>query len=143
VSSQIQHDDDFYGWSSQQAQFLKNKEYGKLDMENLIDEVECLGKSEKRMLESYLENLLMHMLKVKYQPEMHTRSWDLTIKLAGHKVQKTLTENPSLKYKIKEIFEDAYYHARLKAMQETALPEILFPVECPWSIENVIPEFKK
>ena len=58
------YQNDFCKWSVDQAHFLKSKEFEKLDIENIIEEIESLGRSEKRTIESYLTNLLMHLLKI-------------------------------------------------------------------------------
>jgi hypothetical protein len=73
------HDTNFYTWTTQTAQLLKERRFSELDLENLIEEIEDLGRSEYRALGSRLEVLLMHLLKTRYQPEMHIKSWDLTI----------------------------------------------------------------
>ncbi|NJM78185.1 MAG: DUF29 domain-containing protein [Acaryochloridaceae cyanobacterium RU_4_10] len=70
---------DFYTWTAQTVQLLKERRFSELDLENLIEEIEDLGRSEYRALESRLEVLLMHLLKVRYQPEMYTKSWDLNM----------------------------------------------------------------
>lgn len=132
------YDDDYFGWINQQANFLRNKEYEKVDLTNLIEEIESLGISEKRRLESFLKILLLHLLKCKYQPTRHSKSWDLSIKNSSRQFLRTLKENPSLKPKLKEILEDAYFSARLEAAQETGLDEETFPENCPWTIEEII-----
>ena len=135
-----EHDDDLYLWSKNQANILRSKEFDKLDIINLIEEIEDLGKSEKRALLSHLTIKLMHMLKVKYQPEKSTRSWELSIKISDNKAKSVLNENPSLKSKLKEIIDDAYSTARLSAAQETGLDEEIFPEKCPWKLKEVIGE---
>lgn len=132
------YDQDFYLWTHTQASLLKNKEFEKLDIRHLIEEIESLGNSEKRALESYLIVLLMHLLKIEYQPTKHSRSWELSIKNSRFRVIKTLKQSPSLKSKLPEIFKDAYFTARLEAAQETGLDEDTFPEECPWPVEKVI-----
>lgn len=139
----LEYDKDFFKWASNQAKFLKKGDFLKLDIDNLIEEIESLGRSEKRTLESYLTILLMHKLKVKYQPGMHTNSWDLSMKEANFKAQTTLEENPSLKHKLKEITKKAYFSARIKAALETELPEKTFPEECPWSLKDLFPDLEK
>lgn len=138
------YDTDFSKWATCQAVFLKRKEFEKLDIENLIEEIESLGRSEKRTLASYLENLLIHLLKVKFQKlEIDSVSWQLSIREASHKARKTLSENPSLKPKLKEIVEDSYFSARLRASKETKLPEDIFPEVCPWSLKEIFPDLEK
>ncbi len=137
------YDKDFSKWANDQAMFLKKQEFSKLDMKNLIEEIEDLSKRERDKLISHLENLLMHMLKVKYQPIMHTASWDASIKGARFKAQKTLSDNPSLKPKLKNILEDAYFTARLKAVIETKLDEKTFPENCPWKLKDIFADLAK
>lgn len=134
------YESDFFKWTKNQANFLKKQEFSKLDIENLIEEIESLGRTEKRTLESYLEILLMHMLKVKYQPKKHTKSWDLSIKNCRQKFKKVLKQNPSLKPKLPNILKDSYESARLDAALETQLDEKTFPLSCPWSIEEILSE---
>lgn len=137
------YDTDFSKWVTDQAKFLKTGEFKKLDIDNLIEEIESLGRSEKRTLISYLENLLMHMLKVKFQPKKRTASWDLSIEEASRKSQKTLSENPSLKPKLREMFEEAYSYARLKAAKDTHMKLEKFPEECPWNLKEIFPDLEK
>ena len=137
------YEKDFFKWATRQAKYLNDREFSKLDIENLIEEIEDLSKRERDKLVSYLENLLMHQLKVKYQPKMHTASWDASIKEATFKVHKVLEKNPSLKPRLKEILHEAYYTARLRAVRETGLEEETFPEKCPWSLKDVFPHLEK
>lgn len=144
ITAPISHyETDYCKWTNEQVKFLKKGDFKKLDIENLIEEIESLGRSEKRALKSYLEVLLMHLLKCKYQPQEHSQSWDLSIKESRHKAWETLKENPSLKPKLGEIVLDAYFTARLKAAKETKLPEETFPNECSWTLKDLFPELEK
>ena len=143
AGNELIYEKDFSKWAINQARFLKRGEFERLDVDNLIEEIGDLSKREKQRLESHLEVLLMHMLKVKLQPSKHTKSWDLTIKEASHKAHKTLSENPSLKSKLKGVLEDAYFSARLKAARETKLDEKKFPEACPWTPKDIFPDLEK
>lgn len=140
---ETEYETDFFKWAHTQAKLLKKREFEKLDIDHLIEEIEDLSKREKQRLTNCLEILLMHTLKVEYQPGMHTTSWDASIKEATFKAQKTLKENPSLKLKLKEIFADAYFTARLRAVIETGLEEKTFPKECKWQLKDVFPDLEK
>lgn len=131
------YDGDFYLWTEEQSNFLKNQEFNKLDLAHLVEEIQSLGRSEKRALESHLANLLLHLLKIKYQPNKHTKSWDYSIKNARHKVQLLLKENPSLKNHLPQVLEEAYFTGRLAAISETGLDEELFPETCPWTLGDL------
>jgi hypothetical protein len=138
-----EYEKDFSKWAHKQARFLKKRVFSKLDIDNLIEEIEDLSKREKQRLTSYLEILLMNKLKVAYQPSLHSPSWDASIKQAAYRAQKTLAENPSLKIKLKEILADAYFYARLKAVIETGLEEETFPPKCPWQLKELFPDLEK
>lgn len=135
---ELLYERDFFKWTKMQAKHLKNLDFSHLDISHLIEEIESLGRSERRTLESYLEILLMHMLKVTYQPKKHTKSWDLSIKNSRQKFKKVLKQNPSLKPKLPDILTDAYESARLDAAVDTGLDETAFPVSCPWSLEEIL-----
>jgi hypothetical protein len=139
---ELEYEKDFSKWANNQAKYLGRREFEKLDIENLMEEILDLGKREKQMLTSYLENLLMHLLKVEFQPQKRTNSWDNSIELASYKAQKILDENPSLKPKLKEIIKEAYFSARLLAASETTLKKEIFPEECPWPLKKIFPNLE-
>ncbi len=129
---------DFYAWTQQQVRLLRAKEFTKIDLEHLIEEIESMGNSELRELESRLTILLMHLLKWQYQPNLQTRSWVLTIKEQRRRIAKRLQQSPSLKNKLQEVINDAYELARGDAADETGLPESSFPETCPWEYTQFI-----
>lgn len=129
---------DFYQWTEDQIEFLKRKEFEKVDIDHLIEEIESLGRSEKRALESYLANVILHLLKIKYQPTKHTKSWDLSVRNSRHKIEVLLKQNPSLKRYLPEILEEAYFTARLNAISETGLEENVFPESCFWKLDEIL-----
>ena len=91
------HDDDFYAWTQEQAQLLRTGKFNQIDFHYIAEEIEDMGRSEKRELESRLELLLMHLLKWQFQPNLRSRSWQLTIKEQRLRLEKLLAENPSFK----------------------------------------------
>jgi len=132
------YETDFYGWVQQQVAAIRTGNLNGLDLDNLKEEIESMGRSEKRELESRLEVLLTHLLKWQYQPERRGKSWQLTIegqrdRLAGH-----LGENPSLKSKLPVCVQEAYRHAKREAIKETGMPAATFPPECPWAFEQAM-----
>src|SRR5438128_2161639 len=84
MTESLIYDKDFYKWTRNQASYLKKKDFAHLDIENLVEEIESLGRSDKRALRSHLIILLLHLLKAKYQHEMqkNTHSWEASIKNA-------------------------------------------------------------
>ncbi|MGI9071451.1 MAG: DUF29 domain-containing protein [Bryobacteraceae bacterium] len=134
------YDTDFYAWTQDTAQAIRERRWSDLDIENLLEEIESMGKSERRGIESWLEILLSHLLKRHYQADKHTPSWEMTIKEQRLKVSQLFEENPSLRARAEELSQRAYRVARLRAARETGLAEDAFPVACPWSEEQVLEE---
>ena len=91
------YDTDFYSWTQQQANLLKTGRFLDADLENIIEEIESMGRSEKRELESRLTVLLQHLLKWQYQPERRGKSWELTIRNQRRAIALHLKKVPSLK----------------------------------------------
>jgi hypothetical protein len=134
----MSHDTDFYSWTQEQAALLRQGRVNELDVANLIEEIEDMGRSEKRELESRLAVLLMHLLKWQYQPERRGHSWHATIKVQRKSIRKVLKQNPGLKSSLNESLWDSYDDARLFAVKETGFAEATFPADCPWSLECVL-----
>jgi hypothetical protein len=134
------YEQDFYSWTQQQAELLKNRLFAEIDIDNLIEEIESMGRSEKRELESRLTILLLHLLKWRYQPDYQGRSWALSIDEQRMQFLKVLDENPSLKSQIERILTSAYKLAVVKAAKETRLNKNVFPEVCPWSLSELSDE---
>ena len=134
----ISYEKDFYSWTQEQAELLKHGRFSELDIDNLIEEVESMGRSEKRELESRLTILLLHLLKWKYQEVRRGRSWQLSIDEQRIQFCKTLNENPGLKPALDEIIKDAYKLALIKAARETKISKAVFPECCPWTLAQFI-----
>jgi Domain of unknown function DUF29 len=132
------YETDFFLWTEEQAQLLREKRWSDLDLENLIEEIGSVGASEKSKIKSGLELLMMHLLKWKYQPGRRTRSWDSTILRQRNELEYLLEGSPSLRQFLREQFPKRYRGARLDAEKETGIAFDLFPDECPFSLEEVM-----
>jgi len=132
------YETDFYAWIQSQANALRARNISDLDFKNLIEEVEDMGKSEQRELESRLEVLLAHLLKWQFQPERRGSSWESTIEEQRKRIARHLTKNPSLKSLVPEVYEETYDYAVLKAVKETDMHKTVFPTQCPWAFEQAM-----
>lgn len=132
------YEEDFFAWTQEQAKILKNKEFNRLDIEHLCEEVESMGKHEKRELKSRLIQLLMHLLKWKYQSEEQSKSWHRTIREQRRQIIMVLADNPSLKPLLQEYITDAYSYAIVDAHEETGVFLENFPKECEWTTDQVL-----
>ncbi len=139
--SQTLYHRDYYTWTLEQARALRQRRASSLDWENLAEEVEDLGKSERRELQNRLEVLLEHLLKWQHQPKRRTRSWTSTIAIQRLKLRQLLDENPGLKPTVPELLAKAYQPARIKvASRLPKAAEGQLPESCPWTFEQVMDE---
>ena len=132
------YDTDFYAWAQRQAQALRSKDWGALDLKHLAEEVEDLRKTERRGVRSQLRLILSHLLKWVYQPEKRTESWRSTIANGRVLVQEDLEDLPSLAPELETLAAWAYPRARRDVVKATSLPLATFPEVCPWSVEQVL-----
>ena len=134
------HDSDFYAWSLEQAGLLRAGRLGEADLAAIAEEIESIGKIERRELVSRLTVLLLHLLKWRFRPAGRGDSWRLSIANARDEIAGLLDDNPSLKSVIGEVTASAYRYARRKAAIETDLSEEAFPAQCPWSFAKAMDE---
>jgi hypothetical protein len=131
------YDTDFYRWTQTQAAALRAKDFAALDLGNLAEEIESLGRSDRRAVVCHLERLLLHLLKWREQPQGRGPSWRSTIRHARREIGKLLAESPSLHDYPARQMAAAYRHAREDAADATGLPLTTFPEACPWAPEQV------
>ena len=129
---------DFFAWTQEQSALILARKWSEIDVEHLAEEVEDMGKSERRSLERRLEILLMHLLKWQIQKDRRSNSWRRTIKDQHRRLEKLLIENPSLKAELLEFVEDVYPSAIVAAANETGLDDENFPANCPYSVEQIL-----
>jgi hypothetical protein len=132
------YETDFYAWTIEQAKFLQEQKWNCLDIPNLVEEIESLGRQERRELKNRLGILLGHLLKWEFQPQNRSRSWLATIREQRFQVLQLLAESPSLQPKLPEAMETAYQSALNLAVRETSLSYKVFRPECPYSLEQVL-----
>jgi len=122
---------DGYGWAMAQAKLLRQGRFGELDIENIAEEIESVGKSEQKAATSNLKVALIHHLKWEYQPDRRGISWVRSIREHLRRFDRLMAKNPSLKSLLPEILQEAYLEARFEAGEETGLGEDTFPLTPP------------
>jgi Domain of unknown function DUF29 len=127
------YDQDFYAWTQRQIQLLQAQQWEQVDIENLIEELDSLGKQQRQELRNRLGVLLGHLLKWQYQPEARSRSWTGTIREQRYRIDLLLKENPSLKPYLSEAIAVAYPLALALVEQDTPLDLQVIPKSCPFS----------
>jgi Domain of unknown function DUF29 len=132
------YDQDFYAWTQEQAKLLRERVWDSLDIENLAEEIESLGKQQRQELRNRLGVLLGHLLKWEFQPSKRSKSWFITLRQQRREIGYLLEENPSLKPYLPEALEKAYKSGLDLAVRETSLNDEDFTDECPYAIEQVL-----
>jgi hypothetical protein len=132
------YDSDLYSWTVTQARAIRDKRWQDVDWENVAEEIESVGRSDRRAVTSHLEVLIAHLLKSIVQPERRTASWDQTIRNQRASIARLLDRNPSLRGFPAERFEETYGYAVSLARRDTGLDESRFPKQPPFSLEDVL-----
>ncbi|MFN8491513.1 MAG: DUF29 domain-containing protein [Caldilineaceae bacterium] len=136
------HETDFYAWTQQQANWLRTEALEKLDLPNLAEEIEDMGRSEQRELDNRVTILLRHLLKLSCLPNSNpARGWRSTIKEQRYRIDRLLTKNPSLRSLAPEMIKDVYPEASDLALDDLTqdnLADKTFPARCPWTVEQIL-----
>ena len=140
MSEHPSYDQDYYLWFADQARLLRAGMWNRIDVEHLAEELEDMGKREKRALRSRTVVLLAHLLKYAHQPDRRGPSSTGTIREQRKQLDELLHDSPSLKPRFVDELEDSYISARLLAAGETGLPESVFPESRPFSLSQLLDE---
>lgn len=132
------YEQDYYLWLELTAKLLRENQLSALDVANLLEEIEDMGRSEKRAVYSNLKVLLMHLLKYQYQPEKRSNSWRASIVEHQQRLKQSFKESPSLRSHFTAIFDECYQDARELAAAETGFSIAQFAIASPFSPEEVL-----
>ena len=132
------YDEDFLLWTEKTARLLRDGHLDELDIEHLAEEIECMGTSQRRELESRLTVLLTHLLKWGWQHAKRSRSWKATAANQRAELRRLFRQSPSLKNQVAEAIAESYEDAIDQASIETGLPAETFPQHCPFTPEQVL-----
>jgi hypothetical protein len=138
MSNHQLYDRDFYAWANEQAGLLRAGRLSEADIEHIAEEIESMGKSEKRELITRLTVVLVHLLKWQYQPPLRGNSWRLTLEEQRDQLEDHLMDNPSLKSTLGETIAAAYRRTIPRTVREAGIERSVFPVSCPWSAEQIM-----
>jgi hypothetical protein len=131
---------DFVAWAEEQARLLRAREYKALDIENIAEEIESLGRSDKREIVNRMIVLIAHLLKCQHQPELRSKSWLASIREQRRKIEMLVEESPSLRPLLPGMLAKAFASARKEAASEMDVREDSLASVCPFSLEDVLRE---
>ncbi|PNW51309.1 UNVERIFIED_CONTAM: hypothetical protein BEN50_10770 [Euhalothece sp. KZN 001] len=135
------YEKDFYLWIEQIVTSLQKKQFQDLDLDNLITELESMGKREKRELISRLFILIEHLLKLQYwetEKEDNARGWKNTVIEQRKQIEILFRESPSLKQFLPELLSTTYQDAREVFLRKSELSETTVPVESPFTLKTIL-----
>ncbi len=139
----VSYDRDYYGWIQHNVSAIREGRFKDVDWPTVAEELEDMGKSERRALRSQLARLLAHLLKWSYQPEarqLREHSWRAAIENARNSVRELVEESPTFRPQLAELFSSAYFGGVAQAAAQTNAPMETFPVVCPWSLDQAMDE---
>ena len=141
AASPATYEHDFFAWSFAQARALRELRPAALDWENLAEEIESLGRSDRREVKSRLKVIVIHLLKWQIQREHRSGSWRTTINTQRDDLDAVLADSPSLRREVPAFLAEVYPRARRDAAEEMELvPSAarLLPEKCPFSVGQVL-----
>ncbi|NJK30150.1 MAG: DUF29 domain-containing protein [Acaryochloris sp. RU_4_1] len=138
ISALNLYEADFYAWTQEQVMLLRSQQLSRVDLPNLIEEIESLGKQQRQELRNRLSVLVGQLLKWHYQPQHRSRSWLATLRIQRLDITELLEDNPSLKPYIEKALDKAYLKGIELAVGETNLPHRAFPTRCPYTLLEIL-----
>jgi hypothetical protein len=138
MTARAEYEADFFAWTQEQARLLRDRDARGLDWENLAEEIDSMGRRDRRELESRLRLILHYLLKWQVQPELRSPSWRNTLTEQRRQAEKLLKESPSLRPQVPELCSEAYLDAVRDAVHETGLRPQTFPADCPFNVAQIL-----
>lgn len=141
------YDQDYFSWTQEQARFLKERRFDMLDLDHLAEEIEDMGRSQRRELSSRLAVIIGHLLKLQLQTNRtlsNEKSWRRSVVDQRHALAVHLKENPRLKdpQQLETAMLFAWVDGLRLAMRETGMDPDVFPEACPFTLDQLLdPDF--
>ncbi|MDX2178114.1 MAG: DUF29 domain-containing protein [Bryobacteraceae bacterium] len=132
---------DFVAWAEKNAELLRSGRLSEIDIENIAEELDGLSRSDSNQLYNRLVVLAHHLMKWQFQPELRGKSWQSTIRDQRARIERQLRSAPSLRPKISGMLEDVFDSARTRALDETNLPDDMFPEGVIYTEEQLLSDW--
>ena len=132
------YEEDFFLWTQQQAKHLRQGALQRLDRVNLAEEIESMGKRDRRLISHQLANILLNLLEGQHLPDWEGKTWRCALHSARQELGWILTDSPSLRHQLTALVDATYPGARRRAAEEMGLPLASFPEQCPFTVVQII-----
>ncbi|MFM7384150.1 MAG: DUF29 domain-containing protein [Microcystaceae cyanobacterium] len=138
------YESDYLAWITVTTSQLKQKQFDQLDYENLVEELEDLGKEQRNKVDSYLRQLLIHLLLYAYwesEKNYCAKGWAAEIDNFRFELELLLKSKTLYNYFLSEI-NFIYAKAKKQVIKKTELPQDVFPQSCPFAVDQILnPDF--
>lgn len=124
-----------YAWAFEQAQLLRLGRFSELDLPNVIEEIESLGREVRLQLSFYYRDLMAYLLEWQSSPENQTAELRKAILECRFGIETEEKDAKSLRDAAKQTMRECYAEAVALAMMATGLPRECFPIECPFTVD--------
>jgi len=132
------YESDYHQWLSEMIKLIQNSQFSQLDYANLCEELEALSRSEKRAVESLLEQILIHLLLYQYwktEREYNANHWRAEIITFRNQINRYLDSQTLKNYlesRLAKLYQDA-----LKVVKTKSELRIL-PIDCPYTFTQIL-----
>lgn len=134
------YEEDFFAWTVEQAKLLRSGNLSQIDAVNVAEEIESLGRRDRRELGECLENLIAELLKWRCDPGARCGNWRSKILQQRFEIEQIIEDSPSLREFAATRLAKAYSDARERVVEELRLLQPDFPTECPFTPEQILAE---
>jgi hypothetical protein len=134
----VGYEEDYALWAEEQATLLVKHNFPALDIENLVEELRTMGRSERRSIQHRLTVLVSHLLKCLVQPDHKSAHWSATLLEQRTRIAGLLHDSPSLRQHVAKDIVNNYALAVKQAAADTHLPTSSFPAANPFTVEQIL-----
>ncbi len=138
MATQTLYDTDFAEWADRAAELMRARRFKDIDWENVIEEVESLGRSQRASVRSQLRRMLVHLIKQRIQPERDGASWRNSVANARLEIRNDIRDSPSLRHHLKDNLQAIYCDAVEEALVRMNRLSADLPAECPWDVDRLL-----
>src|SRR5580658_6063465 len=138
VSPDSGYEVDFFEWTQSTAELIRQGRLAEVDLEHVAEEIESMGRRDRRELRSRFMVLLTHLLKWERHPQKRTGSWRAPINEQRMQIELVIEDSPSLRRLPPDELAAIYERAVNRAAGQTGLGTDSFPSSCPYTVQQIL-----
>ena len=134
------YEQDYSQWLQVTLEQLESRDLANIDWENLAEEIRALGNEQKHKVESYLRQLIKHLLLYQYwesEKSYCVKGWLDEIDNFRSELD-SLLESKVLYNHCQKVLDKIYLKSRNSAIRKSAIASEIIPVLCPYSLKQIL-----